>query len=78
VEVALHPTMFYPWQSIETLDPPDGKPIPWRLEDKLTNRLEALVLESHGLCAVLSRFNVPSAIAAVHEMYGAPEWKGGV
>jgi hypothetical protein len=36
--------------------------------------VDVTVTEEHGTCAVQTRFNVSSAIAAIHEMYGAPKW----
>ena len=48
-----------------------------QLQKVLERAVEIGVEEAGHPCYVQSRFNVKSAIAATHEMYNAPEWKGG-
>jgi hypothetical protein len=63
---------------IDTVDlDAGGQSIPKELQDVLVRALEIGIEEFHGVCCVTSRFNVDSAIATVHEMYGAPKWRGG-
>lgn len=53
--------------------------LPFDLQNVLERAVEIGIEESgHGPVSINSRFNVSSAIAATHEMYGAPEWKGGI
>lgn len=62
---------------IETADGVDGltpHPIPYWLEEFIQSIVDRTVLDQHGTCVVQTKFNVSSAIAAVHEMYGAPSW----
>ena len=60
---------------IETVDEEaGGAPIDPKLQEVLVRALEIGIEEAHGSCCVSWRFNVPSAIAAVHEMYGASKW----
>lgn len=62
---------------IETADGDDGmtpNPISGDLQDMIVSIVDDLVCVNHSLCVVHSRFNVRSAIAAVHDMYGAPAW----
>lgn len=59
-----------------TADGEDGmtpRPIPDWLEKFIEKIVDLTVTEEHGICAVQTRFNVSSAIAAIHEMYGAPK-----
>jgi hypothetical protein len=63
---------------IETCDPPEGGPISNGLQSVLLRAVEIGVQEGHGVCFVQGKFNVVSAITAVHEMYNAPEWRGGI
>ena len=62
---------------IETTDIP-----PTHIGDQLQKillRVCEMGCEDEGISAVAyGRFNVTSAIGALHEMYGAPEWKGGL
>ena len=60
---------------IETVDYPAGKFIAPDLQSVLCRAVEIGVEEAHGSCFVNARFNVDSAIAAVHEMYNAPKWE---
>lgn len=60
---------------IETVD---GSRIPLALQNVLERALEIGVGEDVGPCSVYGKYNVQSAIAATHEMFGAPEWKGGL
>lgn len=53
----------------------DGSRIDLKLQNVLERALEIGVEESVGPCAVYGKFNVQWAIAATHEMFGAPEWK---
>ena len=65
---------------IETVDRP------WKAAHKIvfSNRIELLVeaVAEHFLgnepCVVRSMWFRDSAIAAVHEMYNAPKWEGGL
>jgi len=58
---------------IETVDPEaGGKPISDSLQKALERAVEFGVEAEHGVCFVASRFNVQSAIAAIHKMYGLP------
>lgn len=59
---------------IETVD---GFRIDIKLQNVLERALEIGVEEAVGPCAVYGRYNVQSAIAATHEMYGAEPWNGG-
>lgn len=62
---------------IETADGLDGsspRPIPSWLEEFIQTIVDQSILDQHGICVVRTRFNVYSAIAAIHEMYGAPPW----
>lgn len=62
---------------IETADGVDGMtPHPMStFEQEVLSRTIELFLETEKRVGfVQSRFNVSSAIAAVHEMYGAPAW----
>ena len=58
---------------IETPDRQGGNGIPEKLQAVLTRAIEIGVEEAHDICFVHARFNVDSAIAAVHEMYNVPE-----
>lgn len=63
---------------IETVDVSEGGHIVG-LETRRAVELavEGMIEKVTGkICIANSRFNVSSAIAAVHEMYGALEWKG--
>ena len=65
---------------IETVDEEvGGKQFPLRLQQLILGKIENLVEERHGVCFILSRFNVLSlsASAATHEMYNAPAWDYG-
>lgn len=60
---------------IETVDPSEGGfPVCKSLESFLIGFIEGRMDEALGVCVVRSMFNAQSAIAAVHEMYGAPKW----
>ena len=58
---------------IETVDEPEGTPIPSYLAVLLETVIDSLVTTKHGVCSIRSSFNQPSAIAAVHEMYNVPK-----
>ena len=54
----------------------DGRPIPISTQNALEEAVEFVLFDLHGPSYFVRGFyNRPSAIAAVHEMYGAPEWK---
>ena len=58
---------------IETVDVvAGGRKISSRLEGVLVRALEIGVEEAPGPCFIQSRFNVSSALAALHELYGVP------
>ena len=57
---------------IETVD---GKPLPEKLQAVLIRAVDIGVSGGHGICWVQGKFNVDSAIAAVHEMFNAPAWE---
>lgn len=62
---------------IETADGEDGltpRPIPEWLQEFIKKLIDGQISTKHGACVIRSQFNVQSAIAAVHEMYGAPAW----
>ena len=62
---------------IETADGIDGltlRPIPGWLEEFIQKLVDDQIMNEHGVCVVHTKFNVRSAIAAIHEMYGAPTW----
>ncbi len=60
--------------TIYHLDGLTPRPIPKWLEEFLQELVDSQVSGSHGSCVVRTKFNMSSAIAAVHEMYGAPSW----
>lgn len=62
---------------IETVDPsePTGKEMSETLAELLLREVEQDVENLHGTCAVYGVFNQDSAIAALHELYGAPKWE---
>ena len=57
------------------IETPDRAPLSERLENQINSTIEDLIDVE---CFIQSTFNQHSAIAAVHEMYNAPEWKGGI
>ena len=60
---------------IETVDPNCGGKKMSELDQEILTRTVELFLDTERRVGfVQSRFNVSSAIAAVHEMYGAPAW----
>ena len=59
---------------IIVIQTPDGIPMEYWLRHSLLDLIERQVKIQHECCLVSSRFNVSSAIAAVHEMYGAWKW----
>jgi hypothetical protein len=64
---------------INTVDPPEGKPLSIPFQTDLIQKIEKLVQAEVGkdLRYTVDRFNVDSAIEAVHEMYNAPKWNRG-
>jgi hypothetical protein len=60
---------------IDTVDPEaGGHELDLSFQCALEGEIEDRVRRRYGICLVHSRFNVKSAIGAVHEMYGAPKW----
>jgi hypothetical protein len=62
---------------IETADGEDGltpQPMSNFDQEVLTRTVELFLETEKRIGFVQTRFNVSSAIAAIHEMYGAPAW----
>ena len=61
---------------IETVDEEaGGKPLADFTAERLLVGVEYIIREwHHETCFIQSRFNVSSATAAVHEMYGLTPW----
>lgn len=62
---------------IETADGEDGRtphPIHEWTQEFIEKIVDQIVTDARGTCVVQTRFNVSSAIVAVHEMYGASSW----
>lgn len=60
---------------IETVDESEGgKRIDHQLANLLEHNIEQIVGNNLGICVVEASYNNASAIATIHEMYGAPVW----
>lgn len=60
---------------IETVD---GFDMPAHIQVNIEEAISYWVRKCLQECLILHTYNVESAIAAVHEMYNAPKWEGGL
>jgi len=55
------------------IETPDDKPVSGRVRTILMGNVSKIFADNGIVCVVHSRFAAESAIAAVHEMFNAPE-----